>query len=82
MQDWIGSILVLAFCTCLLFGFTWGGVTKPWNDPAIIALLVMSVVALALFVGWMAYMKDDALLPLALFRNQTQVGSCLAAVRY
>lgn len=40
-MDWIGAILNIVLVTCLLIPLQWGGVTKPWNDPAIISLLVV-----------------------------------------
>lgn len=39
--DWLGAILNFAAVATLLIALQWGGNEKPWNDPAVIALLVV-----------------------------------------
>lgn len=39
--DWIGAVLSLAMATTLILPIQWGGVIKPWNDPAVISLFVV-----------------------------------------
>lgn len=35
--DWIGTLLCLGLITSLLLPLQWGGNTKPWSDPSVIA---------------------------------------------
>lgn len=71
--DWIGSILSLVAVTCFIIPLQWGGVTKPWDDPPVIALFVLSGVLVVAFILWESYRGDVALLPARLFKNRTQV---------
>lgn len=36
--DWLGGGLVLASVTSLVLALNWGGNTKPWSSPAVIAV--------------------------------------------
>ena len=38
--DYVGAFLSVAMVTLLLLPLQWGGNTRPWNDPLVIALLV------------------------------------------
>ena len=48
--DYIGAFLSVAMVTLLLLPLQWGGNTRPWSDPVVIALLVV-VGFLFVFVG-------------------------------
>ena len=39
--DYVGAFLSIAMVTLLLLPLQWGGNTRPWSDPLVIALLVV-----------------------------------------
>jgi hypothetical protein len=41
LMDWIGSVLSVGMITALLLPLQWGGVSREWNDPVVIALFVV-----------------------------------------
>lgn len=41
-MDWLGGGLVLASVTCLVLALNFGGVTMPWNSPAVIVVSTVS----------------------------------------
>lgn len=73
--DWFGGVLSLASIICLLLPLQWGGVTKPWDDKAVIALFVTFGVIFIAFITWEYHKGERAMLPLSLLRNRTQVGA-------
>ncbi|KZT62115.1 ABC transporter [Calocera cornea HHB12733] len=78
-MDWIGALLSVAMVVTLLLPLQWGGNLKPWNDPSVIALFCVFGAVLAAFIAWEWRMGPRAVLPLALFRRRTQIGTCLEA---
>ncbi|PVF94121.1 ABC transporter [Serendipita vermifera] len=76
--DWIGSALSVAMITCLLLPLQWGGVTRPWNDKAVIALFCVFGVLLFVFLGWEFFKGERAMMPLSLFKRRTQSGASAA----
>jgi predicted MFS family arabinose efflux permease len=54
--DWLGGFLVTMGLFALLFALTEGNVVG-WSTPWIPALIVVSMVLLALFVAWQAYLE-------------------------
>lgn len=77
--DWIGAALCSGMVTCLLLGLQWGGTSRPWNDPAVIGLLVTFVVLFVVLAGWQYYLGDRAMVPLRALMRRTQIGSCCVA---
>lgn len=80
--DWIGVILCLAFVTCLGMGLQWGGISRSWQDGAVVlvsatqrkcaddqALLLAAVSFLAL-IGWSMYMGPRAMIPMSLLKKR------------
>lgn len=39
--DWIGAFISLGAVAVFMIALQWGGNQKPWNDPSVIALLVL-----------------------------------------
>ena len=78
--DWMGVAISLSWGVVFILGTQWGGVTKAWNDPSVIACFVMTLVLPVLFIAWEAYLGDKAMLPLDLFRYPTLRGSSIVAV--
>ncbi|TRM55696.1 major facilitator superfamily domain-containing protein [Schizophyllum amplum] len=66
--DWLGSILVTAGLTFILFILAQGEIAQPkqWGTPYIIALLVVGVFLITVFVAWQYYLErkqDDPSAP-------------------
>ncbi|OCF44913.1 hypothetical protein I317_01192 [Kwoniella heveanensis CBS 569] len=64
--DWFSAALTLGFVTCLGMALQWGGVTKEWNDPAVITL-TMAFGLFAFLITWSYVMGSRAMIPLSLF---------------
>ncbi|KAF4613009.1 hypothetical protein D9613_010972 [Agrocybe pediades] len=75
--DWTGSFLSICMTTMLELALQWGGNTKTWSDPAVIATLSLFGVFLISFIAWELYREEDAILPPHLFRNMSMVGACI-----
>jgi hypothetical protein len=75
--DWLGTVLCLGFVTTLLLPLQWGGNTRPWSSPVVIALFPVFGVLILAFLAWEYHLKNRALLPFKLFKNRTQVGCSL-----
>ncbi|KAL8277526.1 hypothetical protein RQP46_010081 [Phenoliferia psychrophenolica] len=68
-MDWIGGTLVLAAVTMLVLALNWGGVTKPWDDAAVIVTFVLCGALSASLVFWQRYLREKALVPYAIFKS-------------
>ncbi|KAH7103874.1 transporter [Auriculariales sp. MPI-PUGE-AT-0066] len=77
--DVVGSILCLGLVTSLLLPLQWGGQSRPWNDKAVIALFVVFAVLVPIFALWEYRQGENAILPLALLKNRTQLGCVFEA---
>ncbi|KIO29114.1 hypothetical protein M407DRAFT_228447 [Tulasnella calospora MUT 4182] len=76
--DWIGSLLSIGMITSILLPLQWGGITKPWTDKTVIACFCVFAILLAAFLGWEWYVgEDQAIMPLSMWANRTQIGCCL-----
>jgi hypothetical protein len=60
-----------------LLALEWGGTVHPWNSAVIIGLFVGSAPIFALFLGWEGYRGNEAMVPLAMFRNRVVAFSTL-----
>ena len=63
--------------TALLLPLEWGGVSKPWNDPSVIALFPVFGFLLCVFIAWEWRMGKKAILPLNMFTVRTLTGAAL-----
>ncbi|KDQ17239.1 hypothetical protein BOTBODRAFT_105781 [Botryobasidium botryosum FD-172 SS1] len=77
-MDWIGCLLCLAMVVCFILPLQWGGTTRPWSDPTVIALLCLSGILSSVFIGWELYV-DKGIVPLRVLAQRSVVGSCLVA---
>ncbi|KAL8283887.1 hypothetical protein RQP46_005319 [Phenoliferia psychrophenolica] len=68
-MDWIGGMLVLSAVTMLDLALNWGGVTKPWDDAAVITTFVLCGVCTVALVLWQRYLREEALVPYAIFKS-------------
>src|SRR5438105_14421903 len=67
--DYLGSALIMASATCLLFVTVWGGASYPWGSPQVVGMAVAGVVLLGLFL-WQETRAPEPTIPLRLWRNQ------------
>lgn len=65
--------------TALLLPLQWGGVTKPWSDPAVYALFPVFAVLLGIFIWTQWRLGTRAILPLAMMRRRAQIGTSAEA---
>ncbi|PSN64121.1 MFS general substrate transporter [Corynespora cassiicola Philippines] len=66
--DPLGTVLFLPSITCLLLALEWGAAEKPWNDPQIIALLVVFAVLFLAFIAWQGFTRHTtATVPARIF---------------
>lgn len=73
-------MLGLGLVTSLLLALQWGGNTKAWSDPTIIALLVVFGVVTAIFLFWERTKGSRAMVPLAMLSRYTLLGCVIAGV--
>ncbi|KAI0469765.1 major facilitator superfamily domain-containing protein [Xylariaceae sp. FL0804] len=74
--DWVGTIIIAASTVAILYSLAYGGTSKPWSDPGIIAGLIAGHAGLGLFVVWQAMPQcRSPLIPLRFFRNRTSVAA-------
>ncbi|KAJ6515064.1 MFS general substrate transporter [Mycena vitilis] len=78
--DWAGAVLILGSFASLLLPLQWGGNVKPWSNPTVIALFVVSAVLVSLFLAWERFMGLKAMVPFALLTRRTQVGGAVAGL--
>jgi MFS family permease len=73
-QDWIGSTIFLAGCTCFAMAISFGGVVYKWNSGSEIALLVLTGVLLIAFILVTIYHpgvpEEGKLLPVSFMRTR------------
>jgi Na+/melibiose symporter-like transporter len=71
--DWLGAVLVTVGLLALLFALTEGNVVG-WSTPYIPALIVVSVVLIALFTVWQWHLERKGgrppLMKVSIFRNK------------
>ncbi|MCI2105288.1 MAG: MFS transporter [Intestinimonas sp.] len=84
--DWLGTIFIAVFSIPLLLALTWGGDKFAWNSPQIIAMFLISAVALIALLC-IENKEKEAIIPLTLFRNSifniTNITIfCLMALQY
>lgn len=72
-------MICLGLVTSLLLPLQWGGNTKPWGDKWVIAMFCVFGVVVLAFIAWEWKMGTNALFPLYLLKNRSQVGCCLAS---
>ncbi|CAL5866561.1 uncharacterized protein PFLUO_LOCUS770 [Penicillium psychrofluorescens] len=77
--DLIGFALFAPACVMVLLAFSWGGQRYAWDDAIIIGLLCGGAGVAALFVAWVWYRQDEALIPPSIVSNPVVAfGCCLS----
>ncbi|KAK1964946.1 major facilitator superfamily transporter [Colletotrichum sublineola] len=69
--DFAGTTVFMPGVVCLLLALQWGGVEYTWNNPRIIALLVLAFVLLASFVAVQILLPKTATVPPRIMRNRS-----------
>ncbi|KAK1982887.1 major facilitator superfamily transporter [Colletotrichum cereale] len=77
--DFAGTTVFIPGVVCLLLALQWGGVEYAWNNPRMIALLVLAFVLLASFVGIQILLPKTATVPPRIMRNRTIAFAAWAA---
>ncbi|VUC29483.1 unnamed protein product [Clonostachys rosea] len=61
--DLPGLVILTPSMVCLLLALQWGGVTYPWNNGRVIALLVVFGILIIIFITAEVYQSSNAMLP-------------------
>jgi len=75
--DFLGTLFVIGFSICLLFGLNWGGTNYPWSHPIIIGLLVGFVIFLGLFILVECKFAKEPIIPPNLFHQRNVIISAI-----
>lgn len=77
--DWVGAVTIMVAVVPILLvaeqGRQWG-----WTSPLSLGLLALGVFGIISFIATEAKMKDEALLPLSMFRSSTFTMSTILGV--
>jgi hypothetical protein len=76
-MDFIGTFTIMTATICYLLAMQWGGITKPWSSPDVIAVLVVFGVLLVLFVLNEWWQGDRAQLGFGYLKQRTLAVVCL-----
>jgi hypothetical protein len=79
-MDFIGTFTIMASTTCFLLAAEWGGITKAWSSPDIIALIVLFGILLLTFIVNEWWQGDRAQLIFKLLKDRTLLVVCLFTV--
>lgn len=77
--DWIGNTMLLAACTMLFLALQYSQERYSWSSARCIGLIVGCGVTLLIFIAWMFWKGQDALIPVHIVRQRTVAASCGAA---
>ncbi|TQN68789.1 Efflux pump aflT [Colletotrichum shisoi] len=69
--DFAGTTVLVPGVVCLLLALQWGGVEYAWNNPRMIALLVLAAVLLVSFVAVQILLPETATVPPRIMRNRS-----------
>ncbi|ORY32267.1 major facilitator superfamily domain-containing protein [Naematelia encephala] len=73
--DYLGAALIMCTITCLLLALQWGGNEYSWKNWRIIFLFILGGLLVIAFVAWELYVDENALIPIAIFKNRTVLAS-------
>lgn len=75
--DWLGSLSVLGLTVMLLLGLQFGGVSFPWSSPKVICLIIFGLAMITIFLLCEAKVAEHPIMPLALFKQRSNVAALL-----
>ena len=73
--DWVGTLTILAATLMLLLGLDFGGAIFPWTSPKVICLIILGTAMIGLFVLSEKNVAKYPLMPLDVFKNQTNIAA-------
>ena len=73
--DWFGILTFLGFTSMILLGLNFGGALFPWDSTKVIVLLVVGGLMILAFVYSEARVAKYPLIPMALFKQKTNVAA-------
>ncbi|KAK0630238.1 major facilitator superfamily domain-containing protein [Bombardia bombarda] len=73
--DWLGSLTIVGATLMVLLGLELGGVSRPWNSPTVICLLVFGVLTVGLFVVIEWKVAKYPVIPMRLFKNRSNLAA-------
>ncbi|KAH1316059.1 hypothetical protein KXV95_003783 [Aspergillus fumigatus] len=74
--DLPGATLLLGATVCLNLALQWGGIVYPWSDAEVFGCLIGFGLLLIAFLGLQSRGKENANIPLRIFRSRTVSASC------
>lgn len=75
-MDFPGTFILMAAIICYLLAMQWAGTTKPWDDPSVIATLVLFGLLIIAFIAVEYYQGERALLQGRLVKDRTIMAMC------
>ncbi|KAI9728589.1 MAG: hypothetical protein M1834_007617 [Cirrosporium novae-zelandiae] len=69
--DPLGNLFFLPSIICLLLALQWGGSTYAWNNPRIIALLVVFAILLIAFIAVQYFLRATATIPIHIIKQRS-----------
>ena len=78
--DIVGVVLLSSALTALFVALNWAGIVYPWNDPIIIALLVVFGILTALLAVQQYIKGDNGIMPGRLLKNRNVFAGIIYAI--
>lgn len=75
--DWLGSLLIIGAVLMFLFGMEYGGTTYAWDSATVLCLIIIGIFTLGLFVLNEKYLATYPIMPLRIFKGQSNICSLL-----
>ncbi|KAF1936695.1 MFS general substrate transporter [Clathrospora elynae] len=75
--DPVGLLFFIPSMVCFILSLQWGGITYPWSEPKVVALVVIFIVTFIAFVTVEFKMPDTAMAPTRVVLNRSVGGSML-----
>lgn len=75
--DLIGAVFLICAIVSLLLALQWGGQTYPWKNSKVWGTLLGFGLIISVFIGVQFWKKDEATIPVRVFKQQTIWVSCV-----
>ncbi|KAI0840307.1 putative MFS aflatoxin efflux pump [Hypoxylon sp. FL0890] len=69
--DALGTAVLIPGVVCLLLALEWGGLTYPWNNGRIVALLTLGIALIIGFAAVQVFMPNTATIPPRIFKQRS-----------
>ena len=77
--DFVGNVILLSAAIMLFLALQYSEQRYSWSSARVVGLLVGFGLTVVIFIAWLWYKGDDALLPLKIITQRTVAASCGAA---